>query len=111
MVVMSAFGTAESFKNLHCLMKPIMVHSNMDQTIEDHTALDEVAKAQQDVPYVLVRASMLKDAEALPVTVRGEDGKGEGWMPSSVTTGTVVNFILDTTVSSEWDWKTPVITN
>lgn len=110
-VVMSAFGTAESFKNLNCLLKPVMVYSNMDQTIEDHTAIDKVMKAQRDVKYVLVRASMLKDADALPVVVKGEDGKGEGWMPSSVTTGSVVNFMLDMTVSNEWDWKTPVIAN
>ena len=56
-------------------------------------------------------STMLKEGEAAEVTVRDNEGHGEGWMPSSVTVGTVVEFILRTVESAKWDGRTPVITN
>lgn len=111
LIVMSMFGAGTSFDNLHCLLKPVMNHSNMLQTVEDHNGVDAVVRAQREVKWVMVRPSMLKEGQKMPVKVHGEDGTGEGWMPSSITIPSVVEFMLDTVASREWDGKTPVICN
>lgn len=111
LVMMSMFGSGTSFNNLHCLIKPVMNHSNMLQTLEDHNGVIDVVEAQKEMKWVMVRPSMLKEGEALPVKVRGEEGIGEGWMPSSITRGSVVGFMLDCTISGQWDGMMPVICN
>lgn len=111
LVIMSMFGVGTSFANLHFLIRPIMRYSSMDQTIEDHNAVDEIVKDQSEVNWVMVRPSMLKEGEKKDVVVREDDGRGEGWMPSSTTIGTVVDFLLGCVTSAEWDGKTPVIVN
>lgn len=83
----------------------------MDRTIEDHNAVDQLVKGQDEVKWVMVRPSMLKDGEKKEVVVRDDEGRGEGWMPSSTTTGTVVDFLLRCVSSADWDGKTPVIVN
>jgi len=111
LIVMSMFGAGTSFDNLHCLIKPVMSHSNMLQTVEDHNGVDAVVRAQREVKWVMVRPSMLKEGEKMPVKVRDEDGTGEGWLPSNVTIASVVDFMLEVVVSKEWDGKAPVICN
>lgn len=111
LVVMSMFGAGSSFTNLHCAIKPVMKYSAMSQTIEDHDALDSVVRGQNQVKWVMVRPAMLKEGEAAEVTVRGDEGRGEGWLPSSVTMGSVVEFLLRAVESDEWDERTPVICN
>ena len=108
---MSMFGAGSSYGNLHCLIKPVMKYSAMAQTVEDHDALDALVRGQSEVPWVMVRPAMLKDGEAKAAIIREDDGRGEGWMPSSVTTGTVVAFMLGTVVSDSFFGKTPVICN
>ena len=111
LIVMSMFGAGTSFDNLHCMIKPVMNHSNMLQTVEDHNGVDGVVRTQQEVKWTMVRPSMLKEGASLPITVRDEAGHGEGWMPSNVTIGSVVKFMLDNVMSGEWEGKTPVICN
>lgn len=105
------FGAGASFANLHCAIKPVMRYSSMDRTVEDHNAVDELVRGQDEVRWVMVRPSMLKEGEKKEVIVRNDEGKGEGWMPSSTTIGTVVDFLLGCVTSAEWDGKTPVIVN
>lgn len=109
LVLMSMFGAGTSFKNLHFLIRPIMRYSSMDQTIEDHNAVDKLVRSQDDVNWVMIRPSMLKEGEKKDVIVREDDGRGEGWMPSSTTTGTVVDFLLRCVASAEFDGRTPII--
>lgn len=111
LVVMSMFGAGHSFDNLHFLIKPVMKHSNMLQTVEDHNGVDTAVKGQSSVGWTMVRPSKLRDGAAMPVIVRNDVGTGEGWLPSSVTRGTVVKFIADCLTSDEYISKTPVITN
>lgn len=111
LVLMSMFGAGNSFDNLHCLIKPVMKFSTMMQTVEDHNGVDVVIRNQNEVKWIMVRPSMLKDGLAAPVKVREENGKGEGWIPSSITTSSVVEFIFGCVVKSEWDGKAAVITN
>lgn len=111
LIVMSMFGAGASFTNLHCLIKPVMNHSNMLQTVEDHDGVDGTVRAQKQVQWVMVRPSMLKEGEAMPIQVRDEQGTGEGWIPSNITMSTVVQFMLGCVSSEEWDGKTPVICN
>ena len=83
----------------------------MAQTVEDHNGVDGVIKEQEVVKWVMVRASMLKEGGEMPVVVRGEEGIGEEWVPSGVTVGSVVGFMLGCVTSGEWDGKTPVLCN
>lgn len=39
---------------LHFLVMPVMSYSNMARTLEDHNALDEVTKGQEEVDHALV---------------------------------------------------------
>lgn len=111
LVFMSMFGAGESFNNLHFLIKPIMNHSNMLQTVEDHNGVNAVIRGQNDVKWTMVKPAMLKEGPAMLVKIRDEAGKGEGWLPSSITIGTVVEFIVKCLTSDEYVNKAPVITN
>ena len=109
-IIMSMFGTGDSFPQLNFLMRFVMMHSNMHATLEDQNAVDEVVK-DGNLPYVLVRPAMLKEGEAQKVRVLGERGElGGGFMPS-VTGGSVVEFIMGCVQGGEWDGRTPVIAN
>lgn len=110
-VILSMFGAGNSFVNLNCLIKPVMQHSTMLQTVEDHNGVDRVIRSQSQVKWVMVRPSMFKTGGPKPVIVREENGAGEGWMPSSTTTGSVVDFLLSCVGNNDWDWKAPVIAN
>lgn len=88
-----------------------MRYSTMLQTLDDHNAIDELVRQQRDVKWVMVRPSMLKEGGKKDTVVRPDNGRGEGWLPSSTTYGTVVDFLLRCTVSDEWDMKAPVIVN
>lgn len=111
LVIMSMFGAGDSFPNLHFIIRPIMKYSSMLQTVDDHNAIDRLVRGQNEVNWVMVRPSMLKEADKKNVTVRPDNGNGEGWMPSSTTSGTVVEFLLKCTTSNEWDMRSPVIVN
>lgn len=111
LVIMSMFGVGESFSNLHFAIRPIMRYSSMLQTLDDHNAIDRMVRRQNDVKWAMVRPSMLKEGDKKSLTVRDDNGKGEGFMPSSTTNGTVVDFLLGCVASNEWDMRSPVIVN
>lgn len=111
LIVMSMFGAGNSFSNLHFVIRPIMKYSNMIQTLDDHNAIDQLVKGQSDVKWVLVRPSMLKEGDKKEAIIREDDGKGEGFMPSSTTIGTAVDFLLGCVTSNKWDMKSPVVVN
>ncbi|KAJ9610234.1 hypothetical protein H2200_005011 [Cladophialophora chaetospira] len=109
LILMSMFGAGDSFDQLNFLMRWTMNHSNMDVAIEDQNLVDAAVKAGP-LPFVLVRPAMLKNGEALPVKVHGNNGEGAGFMPS-ITVKSVVTFLLDAAVKSEFDGTTPMISN
>lgn len=88
-----------------------MKYSNMIQTLDDHNAIDQLVRGQSDVKWVLVRPSMLKEGDKKEAIIREDDGKGEGFMPSSTTIGTAVDFLLGCVTSNKWDMKSPVVVN
>lgn len=111
LIIMSMFGAGDSFPNLHFAIRPIMRYSSMLQTVDDHTAIDRLVRGQSDVNWVMVRPSMLKEGDKKPVVIRDDNGSGEGFMPSSTTSGTVVDFLLGCVTSKQWDLRSPVIVN
>ncbi|KAJ9656392.1 hypothetical protein H2198_004970 [Neophaeococcomyces mojaviensis] len=112
LVIMSMFGATDSFTNLHCALKPVMKWSNMKQTLEDHDALDQAIRGQDEVKWVMVRPSFLKEGERSEIRVLGEQGEEDSsWVPSGITRDSVVIFLLDVAVSGEWDGRTPVVVN
>ncbi|TIA07860.1 hypothetical protein D6C80_09551 [Aureobasidium pullulans] len=108
-IIMSMFGTNSSFANLNFLMRATMTYSNMRQTLEDQNAVDKVIKASGMV-FVMPRPAMLKGDTALSVKILGDAGEKSRFMPS-VSAKSVAEFILDATVSQEWDGRTPVLAN
>lgn len=112
LVVMSMFGAKDSFANLHWLLKPVMWYSNMWQTIEDHNGLDTLVRGQNQIGWVMIRPSMLKEGPSKPIKILGENGEGDSWFfPSGITVSSVVTFMLDACVDTNWDGKTPVVVN
>lgn len=108
---MSMFGAGDSFANLHFALKPVMRCTSMAQTVDDHNSVDAIVRSQTEAPWVMVRPAMLKEGTKKDLVVRGDDGKGEGWMPSSVMIRNVVDFLLQCVVSQEWNGRAPVIVN
>ena len=109
-VTMSAFGVADSWPNLHFLLRMTIKHSNMSSQWEDHAAVDREMK-QSGLDFVLVRPVMLKEREPAPIKMAGSVGaKGVG-LTSSVARKSVAGFLVDAAEKSEWDRSTPVILN
>jgi putative NADH-flavin reductase len=108
-IVMSMFGAGSSFTNLNFLMRAIMQYSNMKQTLEDQNAVDQTIK-QSGLRFVMPRPAMLEGDVALPVKTLGDAGEMAGFMPS-VSPQSVAEFMLDATVSDQWDGSTSVLSN
>ncbi|KAL6251448.1 hypothetical protein RBB50_001657 [Rhinocladiella similis] len=109
LVVMSMFGVADSFKNLNFLLRWTMRHSNMVQTIEDQTLVDETVR-RGNLPFVLVRPALLTEGDAAPVKVYPSSAEGVGFMPK-VSVKTIAKFLVDAALKGDWDGNAPVITN
>ncbi|KAK4943928.1 hypothetical protein LTR10_016644 [Elasticomyces elasticus] len=109
-VVMSMFGVGDSFTQLNFLMRFVMRHSNMAQTLEDQNLVDGTVRANGSVPFVLVRPAMLTFGDAAPIKVHGGEGKGAGFMPS-VSAKSVARFMVEAAANGEFDNKTVVVTN
>lgn len=108
-IVMSMFGAGSSFANLNFLMRPVMLYSNMKQSIDDQDEVDRIVK-QSGLTYVMPRPAMLKGEVALPVKLLGEKDEQAGFMPS-ISASSVAEYMLDAAVSDEWDNRTFVIAN
>ena len=109
LVVMSAFGVADSFENLNWLLKTLVRRSNMSIQFDDHAAVERETKAS-GMCCVFVRPVMLKGEASLPVKVLGDTGKQAGLM-SSISRASVARFLVDAAESGEWDGRTPVVCN
>ena len=109
-VTMSAFGVADSWPQMHFLLRMTIKTSNMSHQWEDHAHVDREMK-QSGLDYVLVRPVMLKEGEPKPISFFGNQGaKGVG-LTSSITRKSVSRFLVDAVEKDEWDRSTPVITN
>jgi uncharacterized protein YbjT (DUF2867 family) len=109
-VTMSAFGVADSWPNLNFLLRLTISKSNMSHQFEDHGLVDKEMK-ESGMDYVLARPVMLKEGDAKPVIEHGNTGdRGVGLM-SAITRKSVANYLLDAAEKSDWDRKTPVLTN
>lgn len=109
-VTMSAFGVADSWPNMHFLLRMTIKTSNMSYQWEDHAAVDREMK-QSGLDYVLVRPAMLKEGEAKSVEFHGDKGDQGVKLMSSITRRSVSKFLVDAAERDEWDRSTPVITN
>ncbi|OCL11131.1 putative TrkA-N domain dehydrogenase [Glonium stellatum] len=108
-VIMSAFGVADSFKNLNCTLQLLFRKSNMAYQFEDHNLVDQEVKAAA-VDYVLVRPVMLAEGDDKTVKTYGNLGEGVSIF-SKITRTSVAKFLVDAAVCDEWDRSTPVISN
>lgn len=108
-VIMQAFGVAESWPNMHWVLRMLMKKSNMIYQYDDHNLVAKETKASGE-NYVFVRPSRLEEGEAKEVKEWANDGKGVPMM-GACTRGTVAKFMVDCTESRNWDGTAPVITN
>lgn len=109
-VILSMFGVNDSYDQLNCLLKPVMQHSNMLQTLEDHNMLDNVVHKQEVLTYVLVRAAMLTAGDACPVKDYGSRGDGINFWPS-ISMASVAAFLVEVCKNDKFDNASPVIAN
>lgn len=108
-VIMSAFGVADSFNNLNCLLKLAIRKTNMAAQFVDHGQVDAETKAS-NLEWVLVRPCMLTGGEAAPVKQMGDHGERAGLM-SNISRKSVASYMIDAVEMSGWNRRTPVISN
>jgi hypothetical protein len=107
-VIMQAFGVAESWANMHWTLRMLMKKSNMIYQYDDHNLVAEEVKASGKT-YVLVRPSRLEEGEPKEIREWPNNGKGVPMM-GSCTRGAAAKFIVEAAESSSWDNTAPVIT-
>ncbi|RDW95358.1 hypothetical protein BP5796_01121 [Coleophoma crateriformis] len=108
-VIMQAFGTGDSLKNLFWPMQILMKHSGMNRSMQDHDITDKEVK-ESGVTFVMARPAMLNDGEKMPLKFWGNTGRGSGMIPS-VSRKSVAAFLLDALEKDTWDGTTPVVSN
>jgi uncharacterized protein YbjT (DUF2867 family) len=108
-VIMQAFGVAESWPNMHWTLRMLMKKSNMIYQYDDHNLVAKEVKASGE-NYVFVRPSRLEEGEAKEIKEWANDGKGVPMM-SSCTRGSVARFMAEAVENRTWDNTAPVITN
>jgi putative NADH-flavin reductase len=108
-VIMQAFGVAESWVNMHCVMRLMMSKSNMIYQYDDHNLVTAETKASGQT-YVFVRPSRLVEGEAKDIQEWPENGRGVPVM-GTVTRNSVARFLVQAAESDAWDNAAPVITN
>lgn len=109
-VTTSAFGVADSGKEINCLTRVMLRKMNMVAQFADYDAVDEEMKMREGLCWVLARPCMLKEGEALPVRDLGDSGKGARMM-SSITRRNVAGWLVDAVERDTWDRRTPVLAN
>jgi putative NADH-flavin reductase len=108
-VIMQAFGVAESWVNMHCVMRLMMSKSNMIYQYDDHNLVTAETKASGQ-NYVFVRPSRLVEGEAKDVREWSENGRDVPVM-GTITRNSVARFLVQASESDAWDNTAPVITN
>jgi hypothetical protein len=108
-VIMQAFGVAESWLNLQWILRLLMKKSNMIYQYDDHNLVAKEVKASGE-NYVFVRPSRLEEGEAKPIKEWANDGKGVPMM-AACTRGSVARFMAEAVENKTWDNTAPVITN
>jgi putative NADH-flavin reductase len=108
-VIMQAFGVAESWVNMHCVMRLMMSKSNMIYQYDDHNLVTAETKTSGQ-NYVFVRPSRLVEGEAKDVQEWPENGRGVPVM-GTITRNSVARFLVQASESDAWDNTAPVITN
>ncbi|KAI1842750.1 hypothetical protein JX265_005076 [Neoarthrinium moseri] len=108
-VIMSAFGTGNSFDSMNLAFRFIFRHTNMKYQQIDHEAVDAETRVA-DVDFVLARPAMLAEGEAGEAKVLPDDGKGAGFMPK-VNRASVARFMVKALETNEYDRRSPVLMN
>jgi putative NADH-flavin reductase len=108
-VIMQAFGVAESWDNMNCMMQLLMSKSNMIYQYDDHNLVAKETKESGET-YVFVRPSRLVEGEAKEIKEYPEHGKGVPVM-AAITRNSVAKFLVEAAEKSDWDNTAPVITN
>ena len=106
-VTMSAWGVAESSKEMPWSFRLLFRKTNMAAQFADHDATDRELK-DSGVVFVLVRPVRLSDGEKKEVKVYGDVGKGLG-MFQSISRRSVAAFLIDAAEATEFDRRTPVV--
>ncbi|KND94140.1 hypothetical protein TOPH_01287, partial [Tolypocladium ophioglossoides CBS 100239] len=108
-VANSSMGVGESWRAMSWPMRLVFRHSTMRITLQDHDRMDALVR-NSGLPFVLARPARLLDGGARDVHILPDDGSGAVWNPT-VTRASVARWLVDAAESTEWDGKSPVITN
>ncbi|KAF1941427.1 NAD(P)-binding protein [Clathrospora elynae] len=108
-VIMQAFGVAESWPNLHWVMRLLMKKSNMIYQYDDHNLVTKEVKASGET-YVFVRPTRLEPGETKVYKEWANDGKGVPMM-GACTRAAAAKLMVDAVENRTWDNTAPVITS
>ncbi|XPT00463.1 hypothetical protein M3J09_009616 [Ascochyta lentis] len=108
-VIMQAFGVAESWVNMHCAMQLLMKKSNMIYQYDDHNLVAKETKESGE-NYIFVRPSRLVEGEDKEIKEHPDHGKGVSAL-AAITRSSVARFLVDAAEQEKWDNTAPVITN
>ncbi|KAH8432793.1 NAD(P)-dependent oxidoreductase [Aspergillus melleus] len=108
-VVLQAFGVAESWSNMPCALRLLMSKSNMIYQYNDHNETARILRASE-LDYVFVRPSRLVETEEENVKVWPNHGKGVPLM-ASMSRVSVARWLADAVETDRWNRSAPVITN
>ncbi|KAJ4349143.1 hypothetical protein N0V95_004838 [Ascochyta clinopodiicola] len=108
-VIMQAFGVAESWVNMNCVMQLLMKKSNMIYQYDDHNLVAKETKASGE-KYIMVRPSRLVEGEAKDIKEYPDHGRGVPAL-AAITRTSVAKFLVDAAEQGKWDNTAPVIAN
>jgi putative NADH-flavin reductase len=111
-VTMSAFGVGDSNATINWMLRLVLRKTNMAAQFEDHDLVDEQMREhkKKDIRWVLVRPVMLGEGPKAAIKDLGDRGEGAG-MLSKISRESVAGFLVDAVEKSEYDWRSPVISN
>ncbi|KAH8593805.1 NAD-dependent epimerase/dehydratase-like protein [Bisporella sp. PMI_857] len=109
LVVMSSFGTADSYPNVILPMRFAISHTSLGISYKDHDIVDREVKGTE-LEWVLVRPNRLTDGENKVVKVFDDAGKEMGGL-MSISRSSVASFLLDAVELDMWNRRTPTIAN
>ncbi|KAI0970885.1 hypothetical protein F4678DRAFT_472868 [Xylaria arbuscula] len=108
-IILSQWGAGNSFSSMSFLLRGMFSHTNMRYGLAAHNALDKETR-QGGVEFVLARACVLADGDAVPIRLYPEDGKGTGFFPK-ITRASVARFMVEACEKDEFVGRSPVISN
>ncbi|KAM5345760.1 hypothetical protein ACJ41O_011621 [Fusarium nematophilum] len=109
-VVNSSQGVGSSWSSMTAPFRFVFTHSKaMRQGLEDHAKADALVR-ESGLAFVLARPVRLTEGPAGNVRSWPDDGRGAPWF-TPITRASVAEWLVDAVEGTEFDGRSPVLTN